>query len=91
MTNNYAQDAVTAIRRELPDVDPELAKLYALLVLTSGTTTTPQDVHDAWSLWRNDTKPDHHSLIPYGQLTDEVQDYDLPYMKGIHRVARKIR
>jgi hypothetical protein len=93
MTTSKAQDYATGmverINRELPGLDPALAQLYALLVLTKGTSTTLEDVHDAWAIWTATTRGHHRSLIPFAELTREVQDLDQEYMDGIHRAASK--
>ncbi|HEY8590199.1 MAG TPA: hypothetical protein VIL55_11670 [Naasia sp.] len=87
---NYVQQAITRLTDALPDLDPALAQLYALLVLTRGVNTTLEDVHDAWALWRNTTNPAHRSLIPFAGLSHEVQELDRPYMDAIHQVAREL-
>lgn len=86
----YVQDAIDAVNAELPDLDPELARLYALLALTTGITTSLEDVHDAWAVWRDRTDPGHRSIVPFGRLTSETQELDRPYMEGILRAVRRI-
>jgi hypothetical protein len=86
----YIQDALEVLNGTCPGLDPELAQLYALLALTRGTRTSLQDVHDAWAVWRCGTRPDHPSLVPFDQLTPEVQELDRPYMDAIHRTARQL-
>ena len=83
----YAQDTIDRLNREAPDQDPDLIRLYALLVLVKGEDTTLEDVHDAWALWRLSTRPDHPDLVPFDQLTSEVQEYDQPYRDAIARTA----
>ncbi len=61
---------------------------YAVLVLAKGTVTTSEDVHDAWSAWaaiRHDGK--HRSLVPFEELTPEIQAYDDLYRDAIRSVA----
>lgn len=84
---NYVQSAVDRLAERLDDCDPELLDLYALLALTTGSGTTLEDVHEAWAIWRNRTNPNHKSLIPFDQLTPEIQEYDRKYMEAIHEVA----
>jgi hypothetical protein len=72
-------------------LDPELARLYALLVLVKGEATTLRDVHDAGSVWRDRTRPDHPSLIPFEQLSRVVQLLDRPYATAIHKAGRAVR
>lgn len=70
--------------------DGALLRFYALLVMTKGTETTLENVHDAWSLWRVATRPDHRSLIPFDQLTTDIQELDRFYMDAIHRTAERL-
>lgn len=77
---------------EIPsDEDMALYRIYAVLAFAKGETTTDEDVHDAWAAWRAETKPDHHSLIPFEQLSSDVQRLDDPYVEAIHEVARRRR
>ena len=89
-TVNYVQKVIDRLDELIPGNDSVLIDLYALLVLTTGEETTLKDVHDAWSVWRNLTKPDHKSLILFELLTPEIQEYDRKYMEAIHQVAREI-
>ena len=66
-----------------------LLDVYALLVFTKGKDCTSEDVHDAWSIWQNRTQPDHKSLIPFNELTKEVQELDDQYRDAIIKVATK--
>ena len=68
-----------------------LLDLYTLLVFTKGKFTTLEDVHDAWSVWKNAKMPDHRSLIPYDELTLEVQELDRDYANAIIKVAKEIK
>lgn len=69
--------------------DMLLYRFYALLCLTTGQQTTNEDVHDAWSAWKAHTMGTHRSLIPFDQLTEEVQELDTPYRDTIQDVARR--
>lgn len=84
---NYAASMITRIERELPGLDPTLANLYALLALTKGEETSLEDVHDAWAIWTATTRGTHRSLIPFAELSPEVQELDRKYVDGIHRAA----
>lgn len=64
-----------------------LLRIYALLCLTRALNVTKKDVHDAWSAWRADTDPAHKSLVPFEDLSTEVQDLDEPYRMAIWEVA----
>jgi hypothetical protein len=90
MNDNYVQKALNILYSESPGLDPELAKLYVLLVLTLGTNTMLEDVHDAWSVWRNVTNPAHRSLIPFDGLSAQVRELDQEYADAIHRTARRL-
>lgn len=89
---NYVQQVIDPLTVELraidPDPDPVLTRLYALLVLVKGVDTTLQDVHDAWSIYKDITRPDHRSLIPFNDLTPEVRELDRKYVDAVHRIAK---
>jgi hypothetical protein len=85
----YVETAVAAVTRELDaGCDPALVRLYTLLALTKGAATTLENVHDAWALWRMETHPDHPSIIPFPELSPEVQELDREYTEAIHRAAK---
>lgn len=87
VTQNYAAEMLERVNQELPGLKPELAQLYTLLALTKGSETTLEDVHDAWSIWTAATRGAHKSLIPFAELTHDVQELDRKYVDGIHRAA----
>ena len=87
MNSNYIARITSRLNTELGDCPPDLLRLYALLVLTTGTSTTLENVHDAWAAWRDGTRPDHDCLIPFDQLLPHVQEYDRKYMDAIRKVA----
>lgn len=87
--SNYVQTVIDSLNDRV-NLYPDLTPLYALLVMTTGVSTTLEDVHDAWSIWQNYTQPDHRSLIPFDELTLEVQELDRKYMEAIHAVAREL-
>ena len=84
---SYVGQVVDALDREIPGNPLPLLSLYALLVTTKGTATSLEDVHDAWAAWRLQSKPDHPDLVPFEELTPEVQEYDRQYRDAIRRVA----
>jgi hypothetical protein len=84
----YVQDAINAVEAELPGLDPDLARLYALLALTTGTRTTPRHVHDAWALH---ARPDHPCVVPASLLSAAELDKDRPFADGIRRAALRLR
>ena len=65
---NYAQEVLDELAKRLPDCDTSLLELYALLALVRGGGTTLENVHDAWAVYRNRTRPDHPSLVPFVML-----------------------
>jgi hypothetical protein len=84
---NYVDEIVKQLEERLDDCEVDLLRLYALLVLVNGVNVSERDVHDAWSVWRTATKPDHPSLVPFDQLTREVQDLDTRYAEAVIAVA----
>ena len=84
---NYVQEVLDELAERLPDCDTPLLELYALLALTAGTGTTLEDVHQAWAVWRNRTRPDHPSLVPFAALAPEVRELDRKYADAIREVA----
>ncbi len=70
-----------------------LVLLYALLAKTKQATVTPEDVHDAWSLWTEYARgfTDHKSLIPFDELTPEVQSLDNEYVEAIQHTFKEMR
>lgn len=90
MTKNYIQTGADKLDEALPGLDPDLARLYVLLILAKGGETTRKDVHDAWALWRNTTRPDHPALIEFDELTPEVQELDQKYLTAIWDVDLRL-
>ena len=86
---NYIAVITGRLAAMLPDCPPDLLRLYALLVLTTGTETTLENVHDAWACYRDATRPDHPSLVPFGELTPDVQELDRNYAHAIREVAQR--
>ncbi len=86
-----ARDALVAASAdgEYTTADEErLLDLYTLLVLVKGEEVTLEDVHDAWAVWRSRTRRDHPSIVPFDDLTKEIQDYDAPYAEAIKLAAK---
>jgi hypothetical protein len=67
-----------------------LYRIYAVLALTKREVTS-EDVHDAWSAWRAETQPNHRSLVPFCDLSPEVQAYDDPYRDAINHIGGAIK
>ena len=64
-----------------------LLRNYALLCICRGAATSNRDVHDAWSAWCAEYRPNHKSLIPYDDLSPEIQELDTKYRNAIREVA----
>ena len=91
---NYIQKAIELIEEEtkMRGTDYEgLLEVYALLVFIVGEDCTNEHIHDAWSVWQNRTMPDHRSLVPFSELTKEVQDLDEPYRQAVIKAANQLR
>jgi hypothetical protein len=84
---NYIDAVAARLGLMLDDCDIDLLRIYALLVLVTGTGTTDEHVHHAWGVWRAATRPDHPDLVPFDQLTPEVQALDTWYAQAIRAVA----
>lgn len=68
----------------------DLYRLYALLVLCRGASTSLEDVHDAWSVWMSGWKPTHPSLVPFEQLSPEKQAADEPFRQAILQASARL-
>lgn len=87
---NYIQRIIDSLSKRLPDCGPDLLAFYALLTLSRGTSTSLEDVHDAWAAWRNTTRPDHAALIPFNELDPVTQELDRKYAEAIRLVASEL-
>ncbi len=90
---NYIEMVALMLREELGETykcENDLLYLYVLLVLVKGRSTTNEDVHEAWAVWKTRFNPHHKSLIPFEELTEEVQNYDIPYRDAILRTAERL-
>ncbi len=92
---SYIDELAAAIRGALPpNLIPSgdtstLFRIYAVLALAKGEDVMLEDVHDAWAAWMSGYDPDHRSLIPFPELSGEVQRSDRPYLDAIRAVARE--
>lgn len=86
---NYVQKARNILAIKI-DVEPDLLDLYTLLVLVKGSDTSPEDVHDAWAVWKNNIYHEHKSLIPFGGLSTPVQELDREYCDAIRETAAEL-
>lgn len=87
---NYVAPIMAKLTDLLPDCEPELVRFYALLILIRGVNADERDVHDAWAVWRDMTNPGHRSLVPFDELTAQVQALDVPYAQAIRKVAEEV-
>lgn len=85
---NYVQKVIDQLDESLGGLPDELLDLYTLLAFVKGDIVTLEDVHDAWAIWKNRIRPDHKSLIPFDELTLEVQELDRKYADAIAAVKR---
>jgi hypothetical protein len=92
VAENYVDAVKKHLSKALADenLDSELLDLYALLVMVRGGHVTYEDVHDAWSIWQSNTDVGHPSLIPFDQLSEEVQKLDGKYAKAIKACAFEV-
>ncbi|MCK5017872.1 MAG: hypothetical protein KAS32_12485 [Candidatus Peribacteraceae bacterium] len=91
---NYIQIIQDLLDKDLKMKDTPyegLLETYAVLVLVVGEKCTKENIHDAWSVWQNKTRPNHNSLIPFLLLTKEVQDLDEKYKQAVINVAQILR
>ena len=87
---SYIEKVFDAVKAEIPDIDPQLLPLYALLVIVGKGYIDMEDVHDAWAVWRHQTNPTHRFIIPFRELDDEVAMLDYIYMAKLKRANLKV-
>jgi hypothetical protein len=87
---NYIEPIIDRLQQLLPGCPEPLLRLHVLLVLTVGDDTTEREVHDAWAVWCEARDPGHRSLIPFDDLTPEVQALDAKYAQAIRLVAQEL-
>jgi hypothetical protein len=92
----YLQSLARELQREVgtdhvPDIGAEeLFLLYALVAQIKGPATELRDVHDAWALWKVFMhKADHVALVPFHDLSTEVQLLDQPFADAIRAVSNR--
>jgi hypothetical protein len=89
----YLDDIAAAIRshipsERMPDTDTrELLVVYAVLLRAKGCDVTRSDVHDAWSAWMAFRDSSHPSLVPYGELSDDVREEDQAFATAVQTAA----
>lgn len=91
--NTYLDRLSERIRKNIPpgahvpEGSDELFLLYALLAAVKGVTVEAQDVHDAWVLWMRLKGESHAAMVPFGDLDDETQREDEPFLTAILTTA----
>lgn len=94
--SNYIDDVARAIYARTSEGEPSVSdmrlyRIYAVLCLSLGNAVTNEDVHDAWSAWTADERPDHRSLVPFTELSLAVRAMDSEYRDAIKSVAAERR
>lgn len=79
----YIHTARQALTTHVPATNSKQFDLYLLLTLVKGAHVTLQNVHDAWAIAEHHTNPNHPSLVPFNQLTPDLQTLDQPYANAI--------
>lgn len=89
----YLDKLAASIRAHIPEERlpegnaDELLRMYAVLLRAKGTTVTQSDVHDAWSAWMAGRNAHHEALVPYADLSPDVQDQDRIFASAIRAAA----
>ena len=93
--SNYMLKRAAILKEELNQELPEvLFSCYLDLACVSASTGVPitnEAIHDAWSIWKNTVDNTHKSIIPYNQLSIEIQELDTPYTDAVNRAADRIK
>lgn len=93
---NYIEEVSALIRDKIdPNKLPgkgldQLFASYALLALSKGASVTNEDVHDAWSAWATQYDPTNESIVPFDELTPDVQAEDTIFRNAIREVAQAL-
>ncbi len=92
---NYIDGVKVELNQHIK-VGKGLQDVYAILVLVKGEDVTLKDVHDAWAVnilrtWDFKQFGEHRSVVPFDQLTPEVQAKDQKYVDGIKATARALK
>ena len=75
----------------LPDENVELLLLlYSVLLRAKGIEVSDSDVHDAWSIWKSRSDPEHKSLIPFDKLPQETREQDAVFTIAIRKAAAEL-
>jgi hypothetical protein len=91
----YLDELAATIREYAPaGVTPtrgldSLFRMYAVLALAKGEKVTPEDVHNAWAAWTQESGEHHREVRPFSELDDATQAEDSPYAEAIHLAVRE--
>ena len=94
----YIDKVVNMVKEQAHIKNNDLAHMYALLVLVKGENITLEDVHDAWAMNMN-YRPqtpycyghEHHSIVPFDELSVECQSKDQQYVNTLIAIARSLK
>lgn len=89
--HKVAEKIGVAFRTEYLSLSEVFIPFYTQLVLTAlylNIEITDEMVHDAWSvaIYNKDDTDFHRSMIPFNNLTKEIQDLDNPYVEKLNEV-----
>lgn len=84
---NYVETIRKGIAEQMPDADTKLIDLYALLGVVFGSAVNEEDVHNAWSVWQNEKDGTHRSLIPFDDLSADIQALYTKYVEIIRNAV----
>ena len=89
--HKVAEKIGSEFRTEYSSLSDIFVPFYTQLVLTAlslNVDITEEMVHDAWSvaMYNRDDADIHKSMIPFSNLSKEVQDLDNPYVEKLNEV-----
>ena len=90
---SYIEKIATLVKEQIPKSSlpsgdtSALFALYAVLVLIKGQNVSREDVHHAWSAWMFTIDPEHKSIVPFSELSEETKAQDQPFVDAIKAVS----
>lgn len=94
---NYIHEIAQRIRTKVhpneaivKDKMTDLYYAYAVLALAKGKAVTDEDIHNAWAAWSAEHNPKNESIVPFADLSPEIQAYDSKYAAAVHEVAEML-
>ena len=89
--HKVAEKIGSTFRTEYLSLSEVFVPFYTQLVLTAlslNIEITDEMVHDAWTvaIYNKDDTGFHQSMIPFNNLTKEIQDLDNPYTEKLNEV-----